>query len=193
VKIPSLITLAIIVSILFYSCSKSSPATNTNSNNNNNNNNNGNTNVTRDTLLGSVSAYIDDTLVQFDAEAFASANFLSNGNTVSIEAVQSTAPYSEISFTLSTAGPIDSGTYSVSSTPAGYLNFTYVTPQYGTSTLGSYTNLDNNSASITINSIVNTTDTIARGSFTGSVVTDASATPVSHTITNGKFNVRVTF
>ena len=191
-KTLSLLTLIIIAPILFYGCSKSSSAPAAN-NNTNNNNNNGNTNVTRDTLLGSVSAYIDDTLVQFDADATAQADFLSNGNTISITGIHSTSPYSEITFTLSTAGPIDSGTYSASSTPVGYLSFIYVAPQYGTGTLGSYTTPFTNSASITINSIVDAADTIARGSFTGGVVTDSSANPISHTITNGKFNVPVTF
>jgi len=181
-KIQSLIVIAAIISIAFCDCSKSGSASNNNANN-----------TVRDTLLGSISAFIDNKLVQFDAYAVAEADFLSNGNTVTIRGEESTTPYSQISFTLSLAGPINNGTYGSTTTPIGYLNFIYVTPQNGTSTLGSYTNTDYAGSSITINSIVSVTDTVATGSFTGGVVTGTSTNPVSHNITDGKFNVPVTF
>ena len=180
-KIQSSIVIAVIISVACCACSKSSSS----SNNNNN--------TVRDTLLGSLSALIDGKLVQFDAHAVARADFLSNGNTITIRGEESTSPYSQLSFTLSLAGPINNGTYGISTTPTGYLNFIYVTTQNGTSTLGSYTNSNYAGSGITINSIVNVTDSIAIGSFTGSVVTGVSTHPASHNITDGKFNVPVTF
>jgi hypothetical protein len=182
-KIQSLITAAII-SLSLYACSKSSSSSSSNNNSNN---------TARDTLLGSISALIDNKLVQFDAHALAEADFLSNGNTITIRGEESTSPYSQISFTLSLSGPINNGTYSTTTTPIGYLNFIYVAPQTGSNTLGSYTNSSDPGSSITINSILNVTDTVATGTFRGGVVTGNSTNPVSHTITDGKFNVAVTF
>jgi len=178
----SLIVTAAIISVSFCACSKSNSSSNNNANN-----------TVRDTLLGSISAYIDNKLVQFDAHAIAAADFLSNGNTITIQGQESTAPYGEISFTLSLSGPINNGTYGTSTTPIGYLNFIYVTPQNGTSALGSYTNSNYAGSSIAINSILNTTDSVATGTFTGGVVTGSSTNPASHNITDGKFNVPVTF
>lgn len=178
------ICLSLIGAIGIPGCSKSGSSSNNNTNNNNS---------ARDTALGSLSAYIDGKLLQFDGAAFAQAGFLTNGNTITIQGVMKTAPYSEMQMTLSLSGTIDSGTYAPSSSGNTALIFTYIAPSNGSSSLVAYQNLNYPSSFISINAILNTSDSVAKGTFVGAVVTNSTSSPSSHTITNGEFNVPVKF
>jgi hypothetical protein len=149
-------------------------------------NNNG-SGAARDTLLGTVSAYIDNSLVQFDAVAFASDQVLSNGNVLTIQAVNVTGSVSSsIQFTLSVPQTIAIGTYTPYTQGVGALEFVYTSP-----TLASYNNTNYSTASLTLTSFSYQEDSVVKGSFTGGVVTGSMTSPASHTITDGKFNVQV--